>query len=59
LDFGIRRAAGKFTALLAWFAFREALDRRIALGMVAIIAGAALLPWQGIFGSAAQRGRCW
>ena len=38
---------GVFTALLAWFAFRENFDRRIALGMLAILAGAALLSWQG------------
>ena len=38
---------GVFTAGLAWFAFRENFDRRIALGMVAILAGAALLSWQG------------
>jgi drug/metabolite transporter (DMT)-like permease len=40
---------GVFTALLAWFAFRENFDRRIALGMLAILAGAALLSWQGEF----------
>ncbi|MDP2792972.1 MAG: DMT family transporter [Sulfurisoma sp.] len=40
-------AEGVFTALLAWFAFRENFDRRIALGMVAIVAGAALLAWPG------------
>jgi len=40
---------GVFTALLAWFAFRENFDRRIALGMIAIVAGAALLSWQGDF----------
>ncbi|TAM11915.1 MAG: DMT family transporter [Nevskiaceae bacterium] len=38
---------GVFTALLAWFAFRENFDRRIALGMVAIVAGAAILSWPG------------
>ena len=38
---------GVLTALLAWFAFRENFDRRIALGMVAIVAGAAVLGWQG------------
>lgn len=32
-----------FTALLAWFVFRENVDRRIALGMSAIVAGAILL----------------
>ena len=31
------------TALLAWFLFRENFDRRIALGMLVIVAGAALL----------------
>lgn len=40
-------AEGVFTALLAWFAFRENFDRRIALGMVAILAGAAILSWPG------------
>lgn len=36
-------AEGVFTALLAWFVFRENFDRRIALGMLAIIAGAVVL----------------
>lgn len=40
-------AEGVFTALLAWFAFKENFDRRIALGMVAIVAGAILLSWPG------------
>lgn len=40
-------AEGVFTALLAWFAFKENFDRRIALGMVAIVAGAAILSWPG------------
>src|SRR5574341_593303 len=34
---------GVFTALLAWFAFRENFDRRIALGMALIVAGGVLL----------------
>ncbi|MBI3126648.1 MAG: DMT family transporter [Candidatus Tectomicrobia bacterium] len=38
---------GVFTALLAWFAFRENFDRRIALGMAAIVAGGCLLSWDG------------
>lgn len=38
---------GVLTALLAWFVFRENFDRRIALGMVAIIAGGAVLSWSG------------
>lgn len=33
------------TALLAWFVFRENVDRRVALGMVAIVAGGMLLAW--------------
>ena len=37
---------GVFTALLAWFAFRENFDRRIFLGMVVIVAGGVLLSWQ-------------
>lgn len=40
-------AESVFTALLAWFAFRENFDRRIALGMLAIVAGAAVLSWPG------------
>lgn len=40
-------AEGVFTVLLAWFAFRENVDRRIALGMFAIVAGALILSWQG------------
>ncbi|KJV31580.1 membrane protein [Aquitalea magnusonii] len=38
-------AEGVFTALLAWFAFKENFDRRIALGMLAIVAGALILSW--------------
>jgi drug/metabolite transporter (DMT)-like permease len=36
-----------FTALLAWVAFRENVDRRILLGMAAIVAGGVLLSWPG------------
>ena len=36
-------AEGVFTALLAWFVFRENFDRRIALGMAAIVAGAIVI----------------
>lgn len=36
-------AEGVFTAVLAWVVFRENVDRRIALGMVAIVAGAVVL----------------
>jgi len=38
---------GVFTALLAWFVFRENFDRRIALGMAAIVAGGCVLTWGG------------
>ncbi len=38
-------AEGVFTALLAWFAFRENVDRRIAWGMGAIASGALVLSW--------------
>ncbi|MEP6729015.1 MAG: DMT family transporter [bacterium] len=38
---------GVFTALLAWFVFRENVDRRIALGMLCILAGGVVLSWQG------------
>ena len=34
-----------FTALLAWFLFRENFDRRIALGLFAIVAGGLVLAW--------------
>ncbi|MEO7853823.1 MAG: DMT family transporter [Rubrivivax sp.] len=40
-------AEGAFTALLAWFAFKENFDRRILLGMLAIVAGAVVLSWPG------------
>lgn len=40
-------AEGVFTALLAWFVFKENVDRRIALGMLAIVAGAIVLSWSG------------
>jgi drug/metabolite transporter (DMT)-like permease len=56
LMFGLTRAAasstslllnaeGVFTALLAWFVFRENFDRRIALGMASIATGAIILSW--------------
>ncbi|MBA3773322.1 MAG: DMT family transporter [Ramlibacter sp.] len=38
-------AEGVFTALLAWFVFKENVDRRIALGMCAIVAGGLVLAW--------------
>ena len=36
---------GVLTALLAWFVFKENFDRRIALGMLAIVAGGVVLSW--------------
>ena len=36
---------GVLTALLAWFVFKENFDRRIALGMLAIVAGGLCLSW--------------
>jgi len=40
-------AEGVLTALIAWFVFKENFDRRIALGMALIVAGAAILSWRG------------
>ena len=37
---------GVFTALLAWFAFRENFDWRVMLGMLLILAGGGLLSFQ-------------
>ena len=48
-------AEGVFTSLLAWFVFRENVDRRIALGMAAIVAGALVLSWP----QEARLGRVW
>lgn len=38
---------GVFTALFAWFVFKENFDRRIALGMATIVGGGILLSWAG------------
>ncbi len=38
---------GVLTALLAWFVFRENVDKRVALGMALIVAGAGVLSWPG------------
>jgi drug/metabolite transporter (DMT)-like permease len=38
---------GAATALMAWFIFHENFDRRIALGMAFLLAGAAVLSWSG------------
>src|SRR5450755_1034335 len=55
---------GVFTALLAWFAFRENFDRRIAIGMALIVAGGVVLALgsalraAGIVGPLAIAGAC-
>lgn len=41
------------TAAIAWFVFRENADRRVVLGMLAIVAGGVVLAWPGT-GSAAS-----
>jgi len=46
-------AEGVFTALLAWFVFKENVDRRIALGMLAIVFGAIILSWPATAGLSA------
>lgn len=38
---------GVFTAGLAWFVFHENFNRRVAVGMLAILAGAIMLSWSG------------
>src|SRR6478672_11646263 len=40
-------AEAVFTALLAWFVFKENVSTRVALGMCAIVAGGLLLAWPG------------
>ena len=40
-------AEGVLTAVIAWVVFRENVDRRIALGMACIVAGALVLSWPG------------
>ncbi|MBI1213410.1 MAG: EamA family transporter [Alphaproteobacteria bacterium] len=54
---------GMATMAIAWVVFRENFDRRILLGASAILAGAALLSWQGHgsdigFGAVAIAGAC-
>ncbi len=55
---------GVLTALLAWFIFSENFDRRVALGMATILAGGAVISWQGraelesIIGPLAIAGAC-
>jgi len=38
---------GLATMVIAWVVFRESVDRRLLAGALAILAGAALLSWQG------------
>lgn len=38
-----------FTALIAWIVFSENVDRRIFVGMIAIVAGGVILSWTGRF----------
>jgi len=38
---------GLATMAIAWLVFRENVDRRVLLGAIAILGGAALLAWQG------------
>jgi len=52
-------AESVFTALLAWFVFRENFDRRIALGMLAIVAGAVVLNWPSEGGAEATFDDIW
>jgi drug/metabolite transporter (DMT)-like permease len=40
-------AEAVLTALVAWVVFRENVDRRVALGMVAIVSGGLVLAWPG------------
>lgn len=55
---------GAATAAIAWVAFGESVDRRIAGGMALIVAGAAVLAWRhgvslgGALGPAAIVGAC-
>ena len=44
------------TALIAWFVFRENFDRRIALGMLAIVAGGVALAWSPGEATSVSRG---
>jgi len=57
-------AESAFTALVAWFIFKENVDRQVALGMAAIVAGAVVLSWpadmqvSGLWPSLAILGAC-
>ncbi len=45
-----------FTALIAWFVFKENFDKRIMLGMIFIVLGGALLSIHNNFGSGFSSG---
>jgi drug/metabolite transporter (DMT)-like permease len=45
-----------FTAGLAWLVFRERFASRVALGMLAILAGSGILSWQGRAGASGLAG---
>ncbi len=58
LMFGLTRTSGSsaslllnleavLTAVIAWLVFKENADRRIVLGMLAIVAGGVVLSWSG------------
>jgi drug/metabolite transporter (DMT)-like permease len=55
---------GALTAVVAWFIFRENFDRRVALGMAAIVVGGAIISWDGraevggVIGPVAIAGAC-
>lgn len=52
-------AESVLTAVLAWVVFKENLDRRIALGMAAIVAGALVLSWPSTTASQAATSILW
>ncbi len=60
----LMNAESVFTALLAWFLFKENFSYRIALGMTTIVAGAVILSWpdeilfEGLWPSLAVLGAC-
>ena len=50
---------GVFTALLAWFVFRENFDRRILAGLLAIVAGGVALAWPRSLSLGGSEGAAW
>jgi drug/metabolite transporter (DMT)-like permease len=52
-------AEGVLTALFAWFVFHENFDRRIALGMACVVAGAVVLTWEPGGSPGADTGSLW